>query len=109
MQLTEQHILGLQKWLIEIDEEKDRVIYKNLRNWEKNIENFTETHINIFWNELGLVIWKEYTMLKDLPNFIEGKKYKLNELVWFWDWVFIWEDWEEHVFFDKEFDEFWQE
>jgi len=55
------------------------------------------------------VIWKEYTMLKDLPNFIEGKKYKLNELVWFWDWVFIWEDWEEHVFFDKEFDEFWQE
>lgn len=89
---------------------------KSIKSYEKvkdeilqKIENFRETHINIFWNELGLIVGKEYTMLKDLPNFIEWKKYQLKELVWFWDWVFIWEDWEEHVFFDKEFDEFWGE
>lgn len=75
----------------------------------KKIESFRSTHINLFWNELGLLIWKEYLMLQELPNFIQWKKYKLKEIVWFSDWVFIWEDWENVVFFDKEFYEFWSE
>ncbi len=86
------------------------------QNYEKSrdeildkIEDFRSTHINIFWNELGLIVWKKYTMIQDLPHFIEWKKYELKEIAWFSDGVFTWEDWESHVFFDKEFDEFWSE
>lgn len=74
----------------------------------KKIEDFRNTHINIFWNELGLIIWKEYTMLQDLPSFIQWKKYKLKEIAWASDAVFAWEDWEDVPFFDKEFYEYWK-
>lgn len=86
------------------------------QNYEKSrdeilekIENFTETHINIFWNELGLIVGKKYTMLQDLPSFIQWKKYELKEIAWGSDAVFTWEDWDDVSFFDKEFNEYWSE
>lgn len=74
----------------------------------KKIEEFRNTHISIFWNELGLVVWKEYIMLQDLPDYKKWEKYKLKKIV-FSDAVFESESWEEQVFLDKEFYEYWRE
>ena len=72
------------------------------------IETFHAQHINSeFWNELGLIINKEYECLGDLPNFSKWKKYKLQDIVC-GDAVFIWDDGNPVVFFSKDFDQEWR-
>lgn len=69
----------------------------------RKIEDFKNTHINIFWNELGLIVWKEYEYIwPTTENFIQWKKYKLTHLLW-GDSIFQWEIEENSIpFFDKE-------
>jgi len=74
----------------------------------KKIQNFRETCMNIFWNELGLLPWKNYTNLWWHMNFAKWKKYKLKWIVWFSDAIFEWDDGNDYVFFDKEFHEHWE-
>ncbi len=35
MELTKLQKLGIEKWFIEIDQEKNKIVYKKLRNWDK--------------------------------------------------------------------------
>ncbi len=50
MELTKQHLLWIEKWFIEIDQEKDKVVYKNLRNWEKKYKfSDPEEQVRLEW------------------------------------------------------------
>ncbi len=69
----------------------------------RKIEEFKMVHISIFWNELGLLIWNGYECTVDMKNFKKWKKYKLIKISDFWDYIFIWDDWDELSFRDKEF------
>ena len=68
MELTKQHILWIEKGFIEIDEEKDRVVYKNLRSWEKSKRNLWKCKKGDLRDDFRLVInniWK-YTDYKSI-------------------------------------------
>ena len=63
----------------------------------------------LWWNDLDLIIWKEYEYIGETTdNFIKWKKYKLLETFW-GDTIFMWEKEKNSIpFWDKEFYEFWE-
>lgn len=68
----------------------------------RKTEEFKNTHINIFWNGLGLIPWNKYECDWDMMYFKKWKKYTLYKIDEVGNYIFIWEDWEEHYFRDKD-------
>lgn len=65
-------------------------------------EEFLIRHVHILWNYFSLIPWKEYLCTWDMENFRKWKKYILSRIE-FGDYFFIWDDWKEQWFRDKEF------
>jgi len=83
------------------------------QNFEKNYESlmdklreFKSLHMSEEWNEHDLIVWKEYISLWNHTNFTKWKKYSLSKIIYS-DSVFIWNDGNEDVFFDKDFHANW--
>lgn len=50
MEYTKQHFLWIEKWFIEIDHENDKIIYKNLKNWDKKYKlSNPEEQVRLEW------------------------------------------------------------
>ena len=89
MEIKPNIIESINKWFIDIDTEKDRVIYKNLRNWDKKYKfSDPEEQVRLEWF-LDLVTKYEYES-KDIDLEVEMPKRVPNQfadLVLFEPWV----------------------
>lgn len=98
MELTKQQLLWIEKWFIEIDQEKQRVTYKNLRNWTKIYKlSDPEEQVRLEWF-LDLVTKYQYDP-QNIGLEVEMPKRVPNQLA---DLV-IYDDWVENKYFVIEF------
>lgn len=98
MELTKLQLLWIEKWFIEIDIEKDRITYKNLKSWDKKIKfSDPEEQVRSEWY-IDLVTKYQYEP-QDIDLEVEMPKRVPNQ---FADLV-IYNAWVENKYFVIEF------